>query len=45
MGDQAEAEAASEQSADAGEAEQGEAAGDEDVVEADYEIVDESEEK
>jgi len=34
-----------EQSADAGEAEQAGAAGDEEVVEADYEIVDESEEK
>ncbi len=45
MGDQAGAESDFEQSADAGEAEQGEAAGDEDVVEADYEIVDESEEK
>jgi molecular chaperone DnaK len=45
MGDQAGDASDFEQSADAGEAEQGEAAGDEDVVEADYEIVDESEEK
>jgi molecular chaperone DnaK len=47
MGDQAGAASDFEQAADAGEAGQGqdEAAGDEDVVEADYEIVDESEEK
>ncbi len=45
MGDQAGAASDFEQSADSGEAGQDEAAGDEDVVEADYEIVDESEEK
>jgi molecular chaperone DnaK len=45
MGDQAGATSDFQQSANAGEAEQDEAAGDEDVVEADYEIVDESEEK
>jgi molecular chaperone DnaK len=47
MGDHAGAASDFEQAADAGEAGQGqdEAAGDEDVVEADYEIVDESEEK
>jgi molecular chaperone DnaK len=45
MGDQAEAEPDFEQPADAGETEEDRGAGDEDVVEADYEIVDESEDK
>jgi molecular chaperone DnaK len=45
MGDQAQAEPGFEQPAGAGETEQEGVAGDEDVVEADYEIVDESEDK
>jgi molecular chaperone DnaK len=45
MGDQAQAEPDFEQPADSGETEEDGEAGDEDVVEADYEIVDESEDK